>query len=284
MQNPFQQDFKVKYKDEITLICFGDAHFGGLNCDTEALEALFKKVSGKKNTYLIGMGDMLDCITPQDYKRFRLSGIDPKYLTTDVESRDNLIFNQADDLIGLIKKYGIEKQILGLVSGNHPEMILKRYGTDVHRYFCNQLKVRNLGYSFALIMSFKYNKRSWRKIVFGHHGWGSSRTQGGNMTRFSKVAQDHPYADIYLFGHTHEQKAWSDSPFFPVQRDGEWVWESKKRLFAICSTFLKTYSNEITPSYSEMAGYSPVPISYVEIKLTMPAHGDDSCIGITSKV
>ena len=73
---------------------------------------------------------------------------------------------EADDLIGLIKKYKIEKQILGLVSGNHPESVLKHYGTDIHQYMCNQLKVRNFGYSFAFVMSFIYKSKNNNSINF----------------------------------------------------------------------------------------------------------------------
>jgi hypothetical protein len=119
------------------------------------------------------------------------------------------------------------------------------------------LDVQDIGFSGLFRLHLTDNNSRGRKVVIRyHHGWGGgSRTQGADLTKYSK---DIAYwdADIFLYGHTHRRQ--TDSiPRLGMSGD---KLISKPKIMGICGTFLKTYTNSIQPTYSEVKGYPPVEI------------------------
>jgi len=124
------------------------------------------------------------------------------------------------------------------------------------------LDTTSLGFSWLVRLSFKENGSRGRLLVIrGHHGWGGgSRTQGADLTKYSK---DLTYwdADMFLYGHVHKRQ--SDK----IDRMGLVGTKlvSKPKWIFICGTFLKTLSDTDEATYSEEKGYPPVSIGGVNI-------------------
>ena len=127
-----------------------------------------------------------------------------------------------------------------------------------------------LGYSGLIKIIFREQSKSGGKLGRGrtviiryHHGWGGgSRTQGADLTKFSK---DVAYwdADIFLYGHVHRKQTDAIPRLGLV---GEKL-ISKPKIMCICGTFLKTYTGSMEPTYSEVKGYPPVEIGGVVVNI-----------------
>jgi len=240
-----------KYGDVFKLKPIADVHWGNKYCDKRALKEYLADSDGK--TYFLSPGDLFDSIVVPD-KRYR-KHIDDNF-------GEDIIDQAVNSLHEVLKPY--KKRIIGLGNGNHEEEYLKRTGSNPTKRLCELLGCEYLGYSWLLRLMFSQNGGQGRTVIVrGHHGWGGgSRTQGADLTKYSK---DTTYwdADLFLYGHVHRKQ--SDR----VPRLGL-VGEklvSKPKLIGICGTFLKTYSDTIDATYSEMKGYPPVEVGGITVNI-----------------
>jgi len=130
---------------------------------------------------------------------------------------------------------------------------------------CEALDVPFSGYSCLIRLIFKPKDggRSKNVIIRVHHGWGGgSRTQGADLTKFSRDVQ-YWDADLFLYGHVHRKQT-DQIPRLGL--DGDKL-IAKPQTICICGSYLKTYSDSVSPSYSEKSGYPPVEIGGVVVKM-----------------
>ncbi len=195
----------------------------------------------------------MDSIITQDI-RFRKSSDGTN------SNSDEVIDNQVDGIYQIMEPY--KDKILGIGIGNHEDTIVRKYGTNPVKRLAEKLGTKYLGYSFLLRLLFSDNGGQGRTVVIrGHHGWGGgSRTQGADLTKYSK---DMAYfeADIFLYGHVHKLLA-DAIPRLSLVGDNL---ISRPKHLCICGCFLKTYSDNTDATYSEEAGFPPVPIGGLEI-------------------
>lgn len=252
---------KIPYKsgDTIKLKPVGDIHFGSRHCDVKALKRFLGEP--EPQTYLIGMGDWLDCIIVGDVKRYRKSG--------DGSEGEEIVDEQVDSLVDIMRPFA--PQIIGIGTGNHEDTITKHCGTNPARRMADLLGVPYLGYSFLLRLMFTLgdgNGGGRTVVVRGHHGFGGgSRTQGADLTKFSK---DMAYfdADVFLYGHVHRLQC-DTVPRLALRGD---ALIAKPKHLCICGTFLKTYSDSTDVTYSEAKGYPPVSLGGLEISIKPDSH------------
>jgi UDP-2,3-diacylglucosamine pyrophosphatase LpxH len=234
-----------KYGDTIRIKTIADVHSGSKNCDMKK----FIEYLGKpdKNTYLLGLGDMMDCIIVSDAKRYSKSN--------DGSESDDIIGESVQQWIDILTPW--RDKIIGLGIGNHEETMLRRCSINPVKMICDRLGVNYFGYSFlARLILHENNSRSRTVIIRGHHGWGGgSRTQGADLSKYSRdVAQFS--ADIFLYGHVHRLQ-YDTIPRLGICGD---TLTAKDKHMAICGTFLRTYSSTTDSTYSECAGYPPARI------------------------
>src|SRR3972149_1398546 len=117
----------------------GDIHLGNYACDEDRLKDDIEKIRKDPYAYWIGMGDYTDCINITD-KRF-----DPKSLAKWLvrEDLDNLPLVQADKYIKYFEP--IASKCLMLHTGNHEELIRRRYHQDVLAYIALKMKAKQAG-------------------------------------------------------------------------------------------------------------------------------------------
>lgn len=237
---------EIEYKDVITLKAFSDVHLGNRNADIEAFSKYLNEYD--ENTYFICIGDFFDSIIVKD-KRYS-KGADA-YMGEDMI---NQALKDAKELLSPIKD-----RFLGICSGNHENVFLLKTNFDITEHLCDILGIRYLGYDF--LMNLKIDNK--KLVIRGHHGWGGgSRTQGADLTKFSKDCQFWD-ADLFLYGHVH--RLISDKvPRLSINDD---KLEANPKYLVICGTFLKTFTDGTDATYSEVKGYPPVAIGAPIIKI-----------------
>lgn len=250
-----QSTIEYVYGDVFTLKPIADVHLCAAACDEKA----FIKYLAESDEYtrFIGIGDMVDSIIVSDTKRYRKSG--------DMTRDDDIVDEQVDRMVSILEPY--KDRILGLGSGNHEDEIAKRHGTNPAKRICKALEVPFLGYSFLYRLTFSINKSRTRRIIIrGTHGWGGgSRTQGGDLTKFSRDVAYYD-ADLFLYGHVHRCQ-YDEFPRLGLSGEKKLQLYANPKKLVLCGTFLKTLSDNDTPTYSEVKGYPPVKIGSPTITL-----------------
>lgn len=241
-----------EFGETIVLRPLYDIHLGNKHCDKAAFIKDLKNAD--ERTFFFGGGDMLDSIITSDVKRYRKS--------SDASEVDEIIDAGVDEMSEILLPY--RDRIIGLASGNHEDNIVKRCGTNPVKRICKNLDAKFLGYSGLIKLSLsEHDGRGRTVVVRYHHGWGGgSRTQGADLTKFSR---DVAYwdADIFCYGHVHRLQ--QDS--IPRLGLSGTTLISKPKILAICGTYLKTYSKDENPTYSEISGYPPVEIGGLNINI-----------------
>ena len=233
---------QYKYGDTIKIKPVFDVHLGTKACDVKAFKEFL--ADSDENTYFLLGGDTFDAIVVQDV-RYRKSG--------DSTEGDAIV----DRLVDMGEEYlsPYKDRILGIAKGNHEDVVTKRCGTDLIARLCKRLGTLDLGYSGLMRLQLDENGARGRKVIIRyHHGWGGgSRTAGADITKFSK---DMAYwdADIFLYGHVHRCQC----DIIPRLGMSGNKLIAKPKILGICGTFLRTYTNSIQPTYSEVKGYPPV--------------------------
>ncbi len=237
----------------ITIIPMFDIHYGSRMCDVAALKHDLDTMDWE-NTYMFGGGDWLDSIITHDMKRYRKSSDDTK--------GDDIIDEQISRIYDIIAPH--REKLIGIGVGNHEDTITIRCATNPMKRLAGMLNVPFLGYSSLIRLKFQRKKASTRTVVIRcHHGWGGgSRTQGADLTKYTR---DVGYwdADVFCYGHVHRRQ----SDKYPrLGLVGERL-ISKPKIIMICGTYLKTFTMDENPSYSEKEGYPPTEIGCLRLEI-----------------
>jgi len=246
-------EIQYQYGQELFIKPFFDVHWGATACDEKAFLQDLKETD--ENTYLLFGGDLFDSILPSD-RRYRKS--------TDKTITEAIIDECLDEMVEVLKPY--RHRILGIGLGNHEDVLISRCGTNVIKRLCDLLDVQSIGYSGLYRLSLRKGKHGGggRKIIIRyHHGWGGgSRTQGADLTKYSK---DVAYweADLFLYGHVHKNQV-DKIPRLGLVGD---KLVAKPKIICICGSYLKTYMKGDIPTYSEKQGYPPIMIESPCIKI-----------------
>lgn len=248
--------FRIPYKygETIKIKPIFDVHYGNKYCDVKAFKEYLK--DSDENTYFFGGGDLMDSIVVTD----------PRYAKhADATETGAIIDEQVEGLFEILKPY----KMLGIGRGNHEDVIIRRCGTDPAKRLARKLDCKYLGLSGLIRLQLHIEKSHSRKVVIRwHHGWGGgSRTQGADLTKYSKDGM-HWDADVFLYGHVHRKQA---DRIPRLGLSGEQL-ISKPKLVGICGTYLRTYSKTTDSSYSELKGYPPTEIGGLVLNITPKRH------------
>ena len=242
---------QYKYGDTVKLKPIFDVHLGNSYADRKAFKAYL--ADSDDYTWFFGGGDLLDSIIITD-KRYE------KHV--DDTEGSSIVDEQIDMIEADLLPY--KDRIIGLGRGNHENTLIKHAGTDPIARLCRRLNCEYLGLSGLIKLVLRENDGRGRTVIVRwHHGWGGgSRTQGADLTKYSK---DMAYwdADVYLYGHVHRKQ----SDQVPRLGLSGLTLISRPKLLGICGTFLKTYSKTTDSTYSELKGYPPVEIGGITVNI-----------------
>lgn len=275
---------------EHTLICSGDWHVGSNACCFDMIHDLVDRVQEDESAYLALMGDQIEAITVDD-PRFDVSDHIPG-------SKENEVtpLKQTKKVQEILEP--IRESIVVVLEGNHERKLL-----DVGNF--TELLARELGVQYGTYTSKNHiyrrsgtNDKEHCYSLLLWHGYGSTRSrvddprerkhskQRSIRRKLRPLADD---CDIMLMGHVHMLMAMDPEPTTRLYDDGEEIVsergvtppvETEKgryvhpdaRYYGVTGTSLRTQMEGYT-TYSEMHGYPPTDLGWLEINYDAEAPG-----------
>lgn len=193
--------FKRKIEtNKYSAFFLGDIHEGSKLCDEVSLKKTVRhilNVSKEKKVDVFLMGDIIECITPDD-KRFSPAEISAKYKIEDLKDLPN---KQANNVIKLLDP--IKHLIKGALIGNHESKVVDKKYNNVYNHYCEKLECKKLGFLAIGRISLSYNKKAHSIDICISHGTIASQNDStaisGTVSSLSKYD-----CDIYLLAHGHK--------------------------------------------------------------------------------
>ena len=250
--------------DTFEIIPIGDIHIGARSCAEKPLKKMIKEIAGNPNTYVIGGGDWLDAIKPQDSKRFDYDTLPDWMLEGDAvnvrEKLNDIIKQQYERTIGIFEPLS-PGQLIGLVEGNHEFTIRKHYNQDVHAGLCRRLNTENLTDEALIRLRFKRGSAIITIIIYIRHGYGGGRTAGAEPNKLDRMLAEWECADICFTGHTHCYDILPPKPVLEIPRNGKLLSECTCRYRWAGNWGCWLYSHPSgESSYSSRACYPARPL------------------------
>jgi len=203
---------------------------------------------------------------------------------------------QVSRLVGLLKVRNRDK-ILCINDGNHEDSYLKWHASDIsHRTVCDLWGLNVIddedkknkeagkylgGFSSYINLHISFKRSNTKRVItiFCHHGYGgSSRTEGYNLTKLSKIMMSHD-ADIFLFSHCHDNVSkiipWASPVIHKGGDENRQRIKAKDRLLLITGTYKKSIiENQRAPSFEEKNLFPLRKLGYVSAKIKFYDSGD----------
>lgn len=245
--------------DVVKITPIGDIHIGGRDCNIKLLRACVNKIKEDPNHYWVGMGDYGEYIMLND-PRFDPNEVDENTKVKDLKNLHSIQMQKIAHELDPIKE-----RCLGLLSGNHDEVIAKHYHRDVHSDFCALLQTKyslNIGYSAILKLRFRRQASTGSVMLqmYAHHGAGGGMLKGAKVNRIMSLANKFPFCDIYAMGHVHERVCFVESVLDACKNKDELT--DRPRAFGITGTFKETYTQG-SMSYAEKMQYPPTSLGVI---------------------
>jgi len=242
-----------------TTVLASDFHVGNKNTDMAALKKMVSDV--RKNGYnLIILGDLCECISSRD-KRFDMGTVAPEFLG------DNMIGRQYKSVEKLLKP--ISDQILMIHSGNHDQSVTKYCHIDMVKDLCENLETTYSEYTALSRLSYCKRGKKFSYNLYSTHGHAAGRLRGGKVNSLEGLAS-HIDFDIAAAGHSHDLFYTSQQRMFQTKFGHLGL---KTQYFCNTGSFLKGVVEGSGVSYPEQAGYRPLKIGYLKVKLNPREYG-----------
>lgn len=250
----------------IHIYIIGDVHYGSSLCNEKALSKYIDRIKSTDNAYWIGGGDLCEYITPNDIKRWDVTGLPDSLFQgspVDVKARlSDVIKWQIDGMVD--KLYPIKDKCIGLIEGNHETSMTRYASRSVHQEVCTRLGTNDLTSESFVRLLRKRCSSTLMTTIFICHGHGGGRTAGSEPNHLDRLTNMFE-ADIYLRGHSHTSCILPPKITIDVNKVGRLV--EKRRWAANWGTWRMSYP--IGPStYDSRALYAPRPLLPLEIVIT----------------
>lgn len=249
-----RHEIPYKFGQEVSLIPFGDIHYGAPLHASETFEKYLKHWrSLGKSAWFIGMGDYTDLASTSE--RGKIRDLHESSIET-LEQRGSRAI--TDELIEKLEF--MRGRIIGLAEGNHYSVLGS--GMTTTQYMCERLGCKYLGVMAFVRLTFNDNGARRALELCLHHGRGSGRRSGSCFNALEDLAKGHE-ADIYLMGHDHNLGAKPEQRVF-MAPDGSI--QSRQVYFIRTGSFLKGFEPG-KPSYATDRCYNPLTLGAPEIKV-----------------
>ena len=201
--------------DRFELFLFYDCHIGKRNCEEDAIrrqvrEILRREAMPDRQVAVAMGGDINDVIKPQDI-RFDINEVADWILEGDAKSTrkklNDIAKAQVDRSVEIFDP--IRHLIIGNLEANHDKVVRRRYNTDTHRDFCENLGIADMTdeaiIRFRLVREVAKNSPSAVVRVYMRHGYGGGRTPGAEPNKIARMMADGVAreCDVCFTGHTH---------------------------------------------------------------------------------
>jgi predicted phosphodiesterase len=261
---------KKQIAENAEIIMHGDTHIGNSMTYYKGIERLIRYVKDT-GAYVVHVGDWIEAI-PSDDKRFQYAA-----------TKEPIPLRQVQMAVDIYEPIA-DRIIVGL-EGNH-EYKLERFG-NLAEEICRRLEIPFGGSTCKLHLQSKKRMMLKMFVTHGYRGALNSNAkdyeqQQANIKANLKRKLVHKAADCLLMacGHYHqtlivppaERLILSDNGEHITQKylkigSGEADYIEPDRRYYVCTgSFLKTFEIGVS-GYAERAGYDPVELGYVSVKL-----------------
>ena len=184
----------------LELVCISDAHIGDPQANEQALMEQIRYVEDTPNCYAIINGDIMN------------NGIKSSKSDTYTE-----VLSPMEQIVkAVLTIKPIANKVLAITQGNHERRTAKESGVDLGKVIATELGLADK-YSDGMAYIFlRFGKQSshrhFRKFpytILVTHGSGGGSTIGAKANRLANLVAIAD-ADIYLYGHTHQNMAFKE--------------------------------------------------------------------------
>ena len=234
--------------NQARIYILSDLHLGSAHHDKQTREQFFEEVQAEENRYLIVNGDIINNAI--------------KHSKSDIYSETINPDEAVSKTVELLEP--VKDKILVIIDGNHEDRTYRESGISIMKFVAMQLWIEDLYAepAYKLFVSLGKNQgRDCRKTcyaIYGKHGNGGARTEGGKMNYLSRMSHTTD-ADVYVHSHTHIPAAFRKSYFMSDYRNKKST--KKDRLFVNSNAFM------LFGGYGEKKGYAPSSTQYPYIVL-----------------
>lgn len=234
----------------LELVCISDSHIGDPYANEQELMKQIRYVEDTPNCYAIINGDIMNNATKSSVSDSYNETLSP--------------MEQIVKAVMLLKP--ISDKILAITQGNHERRTAKESGVDLMKIIAMELGVvdkysEGMVYVFVRLgeMDSHHHYKKVPYTILVTHGNGGGRTVGAKANRLADLVSIAD-ADIYLYGHTHQNMAFKEG-FMRVDWHNNNV-NMVERLFVNSGAFLDW------GGYAEQAQYRPSVIAPPHIFLS----------------
>ncbi len=229
--------------DQFTLHVVGDLHIGNRAVIEPKIKQLVTSIAEDPQALVVLMGDLVDCISILDRKRFDAHDL-ADWIT--VKDLDNLAVVEAEHLITMLEP--IKPQIICYLGGNHEESLSKNDNHSIPNYIAVRLNIPYLGDAGAAIrLSFNRSGHSTSYNGYLLHGWGGGRSEATKQSKLNQLLKDQPDADFVCLAHDHSRLMSETYQAYYGRTKLEW----RHRIGVMCGAFISN------PRYARRHGYPP---------------------------
>lgn len=183
-------DIDLTTDEKARIVPVGDIHVGAPKgqCDFEKVKRELEYIEDTPDTYLLGMGDMMDCAQKMPWSR------GPNIFSSSLQPMEQ--FNLMEQVLKPLAK---KRKIIGLLTGNHEEWIMMNTGYQIINLLCKTLDVPYLG--SACDINVKVGKQQY--VLYALHGSGNAQLKHTKLGRLMNCSKD-IFADALIMGHVHQ--------------------------------------------------------------------------------
>lgn len=195
-------------KRNFSVFIISDVHEGNICFHERAFKKAISMIEKSKQTReskVILMGDLVDCITHNDVKRFSPVEISKKYKLKDLK---DLPRKQMQYFAEMIKP--LKENILFCMVGNHEESYVKYNGFDIYDYFCTDLmKVEKMGFeaignlTFKTISGENNHTSKMLRLALTHGTGGGGFREGYAINHCTDIFKKYR-CNIHIMAHLHK--------------------------------------------------------------------------------
>lgn len=251
--------------EPITIIPFGDVHYGAHNHASKIFDNFLSWAKTKKNAYFIGMGDYLDAHSTSE--RHILNGGLHETTIEDLQNMMQLRTREFGKKIEFMKG-----RIIGLVEGNHYSVM--RDNRTTTQYLCDMLGCEYLGVESFSKLNIQRDKCKLSVWVYAHHGIGGGGKLVGSSLNALETVAGWANADIYLMGHSHKSAYGRKDRLDP--RDGREgpVLKQREGILMRTKSFQKGREDRMASHVSDCA-MGPTPLGWQSITIQLRRNEED---------
>jgi len=229
--------------DKVTIVPFGDNHLGSKDFDRKLFKEHIRWVARSPNTYALFMGDQLEAATRNS-------------VGAGVYEQQEIIDDQIEDWIKIVKPLAKVGKVIGLHKGNHEDRVWKDSGVDITKMMCKTLDVPYLGWTVMHYIKIK-DQVYTMYTTHGSSGAKLPHTKIKACIDRANVAD----ADIYVMAHLHALDHHTRQ-YYKIDKRSRRVVQGERH-FIICGSYIEHWD-----SYAEHAGMEMLKLGSPKIKLS----------------